>query len=185
MKLLCTSPAAFNIVREEIAPLPSESAIYEKFKGLKLKPGINKPGLEFLIQLKPKMNPGEEIVTVMIDEMKIEEVVKMDYKIDAALGPHKYANQILIKSITGDWEVPVYTKFDSAITKKNLFKVIRQLEAVGIKPMFVVCDQGPRNLTLAKKLGIDVDSVSFQNPCDPSRKIFFAFDVVHGFKNLR
>ena len=185
MKLLCISPSAYGFVRNNIVPLPSETTLYEKFKDFTVKPGFNDLSLEFLKKLVPLMNQGEEFATIMIDEMKVDEWAEMDNKIDAVIGPHKYANVVLVKSITGKWELPVYTKFDSAITKKNLFKIIRKLEEIGVKIMFVVCDQGPRNLTLAKKLGINTESVSFPNPCDESREICFAFDWVHCFKNLR
>ena len=185
MKLLCISPAAFEFVRKNLLPLPSQSYLYEKFKDIVVTPGLNVPAFEFLRGLAPKMDKNEELVTVMVDEMKIDEWAETYNKIDAVIGPHKYANQLLIKSILGDWELPIYSKFDSAITKKNLFRIIRKLESIGIKVMFFVCDQGPRNLTLAKKLGITIDNVSFPNPHDESREVCFAFDWVHAYKNLR
>ena len=183
---MCISPKAFEFVRKNVLPLPSEAAIREQFKGVHVKPGINKPALEFLRELVPKMTtPGENIVTMMIDEMKLEERGDIDRKIDAAIGPHAYANQILIKSIFGDWEVPIYTAFDMAIKKKKIMRIIRQLEGIGIKVVFIVTDQGPRNLALAKSLGIAPGSVSFENPADKKRRVFFSYDSVHLIKSLR
>ena len=184
--LLCMSPKAFEYVRKNVLPLPSEAAIREQFKGVHVKPGLNRPAFEFLRELVPKMTtPGENIATIMIDEMKLEERGDIDRKIDAAIGPYAYANQILVKSIFGDWEVPIYTGFDMAIKKKKLMRVIRQLEGIGIKVVFVVTDQGPRNLSLAKSLGIAPGSVSFENPADKKRRVFFSYDSVHLIESLR
>ena len=182
---MCISPEAYEFVREKVKPFPSKSDLRKKLGWLHAKPGMNMPAYEFLKQLAPKMNPAEEIATIMIDEMKLSERGDLDQKIDAFIGPHAYANQILVKSIFGNWQVPIYTAFDSPIRKKKLMQVIRKLEAIGIKIVFIVCDQGPRNLSLAKSLGISSEKVSFPNPADETRDIFFSYDVVHLIKSLR
>ena len=185
MRLMCISPEAYEFVRENIKPFPSRSNLRKKLGWLHTKPGMNMPGFAFLQELAPKMTPGEEIATIMIDEMKLSERGELDHKIDAFIGPHAYANQILVKSIFGNWQLPIYTAFDSAIRKKKLKKVIRKLEAIGIKIVFIVCDQGPRNISLANSLGISTEKVSFPNPADETRDIFFSYDAVHLIKSLR
>ena len=64
-------------------------------------------------------------------------------------------------------------------------QIIVQLEAIGIKVLSTVSDMGGDNQALAKELGIMPDNVTFPNSWDPSRPIFFAYDWVHFFKNLR
>ena len=129
--------------------------------------------------------PGEKIVGITFDEMKLADRAEYDHKIDAALGPNKWVQQVLVKSLVGDWEVPIWQEFDQAVTKKNLFRIIKKLEEMGLIVLLTVCDQGPKNQKLANKLGISPENVFFVNPADNRRKVIFTFDFVHAFKNLR
>ena len=66
-----------------------------------------------------------------------------------------------------------------------LMQIIIQLEAIGIKVLSTVCDMGSDNQSLANELGITPQNITFPNPWLPERHIYFSFDFVHGFKNLR
>ena len=125
------------------------------------------------------------MATIFFDEMKLEERGHYDKRNDYVLGPHSQANQVMARSIGGDWKVPIYTLFDVDVTKATLTEIICALEEIGIHVLLIVCDQGGKNLGLPKELGITTENVSFPNPYDQSRVVFFAYDFVHTMKNLR
>ena len=158
--------------------------------------------LEYLKDLVPRLKPGEEFACLAFDEMKLSEKSEWDRKIDALLGPNKQANVFMIRSLTGSWKLPVYIDFEPSKdpndpelpkgTKKLpkipvslLMQIILELEAIGIRVMTTVCDMAAENQALGKQLGINTTNVSFPNPWDPERPVFFTYDWVHGYKNLR
>ena len=52
---------------------------------------------------------------------------------------------------------------------------------------FVFCSKGPRNQSLIKKDQLDISHTGkpySRHPCDPSVKVYFTFDHIHGVKNL-
>merc|ERR1712020_222417 len=128
------------------------------------------------------------------------EKAEWDRKIDAVIGPYKQAQTFMVRSLTGKWKFPIYVDFDvPKISKSLLFQIIFELEMIGIKVLITTCDQAGGNQGLAKSLGIfptkkiskqlgvehDPENVTFTNPWDNEREIFFSFDWVHAFKNLR
>ena len=90
----------------------------------------------------------------------------------------------MVRSIVGDWKVPIQTVLDQPVTKDILFELIKELEKIGILVIFIVSDQGPKNLGLAKTLGITPENVTF-SMTEGGREIVFAYDWVHTFKNMR
>ena len=186
LRLKCVSPQALDIVREEVAPLPSHSFIDDKFKHMDVHPGLNRPAFEYLREKTKTMSkPGENVAAVFFDEVKLDERAHYWKKTDYVLGPKKFANQIMVSSIVDDWKFHIYTLFDEEVSKKTLFTVIKCLEHIGIHVLLIVCDQGGKNLTLATELGITPTNVTFTNPADGSRVIAYSYDWVHTFKNLR
>ena len=108
----------------------------------------------------------------------------------------------MVRSLYGNWKLPVYIDFEPTkdpnqtklpkgtkklpkIPKILLMQIIIQLEAIGIKVLTTVSDMGGDNQALARELGITTENISFTNPWDPDRQIYFSYDWVHGFKNLR
>ena len=186
MRLKCVSPQALDIVREEVAPLPSHSFIDEKLKYLDVNPGMNRPAFEYLREKSKTMSrPGENVVAIYFDEVKIDERAHFYKKYDYVLGPDRFANQIMVSSIIDDWKFSIYTLFDEEVSKKTLFALIKCLEHIGLHVLIVVCDQGGKNLTLARELEISPENVTFKNPANENRIVIFSYDWVHTFKNLR
>ena len=158
--------------------------------------------MEYLKDLIPRLKAGEELACLAFDEMHLTEKAEWDRKTDAILGPNRQANVFMIRSIYGNWKMPVYIDFEPTkdpnapklpkgtkklpkIPKFLLMQIIVQLEAIGIKVVSTVCDMSGDNQGLATSLGINTQNVTFENPWDSDRQIYFAFDWVHGFKNLR
>ena len=186
MKLKCISSAALEFVRKYIVPLPCETSLLEKLAFMKCAPGLLYPAYEYLRGLPPRMNdPNECLSALVFDEMKLDDLATYDSKLDAVLGPHMYAQQVYVRSLIADWELPILVEFDKAITKDSLHDIIIKMEVIGIKIMIVVCDQGPSNQSLAGALGITNENVSFVNPHDSSRNVVFINDMVHLHKSLR
>ena len=51
--------------------------------------------------------------------------------------------------------------------------------------MISVCDQGPRNMGLAKELGISPDKTWITHPFNADWNVYWAYDFIHLFKSLR
>lgn len=193
------SARALTLLRKaKILPMPSNSTLKKKFAFMYVSPGYIHSSIEYLKQLVPRMKPGEELACLSFDEMKISERGEWDQKMDAVIGPHKQALTFFVRSLTGKWKLPIYVDFDMPkISKSLLLQIIFQLESIGIRVLITTCDQAGGNQGLAKslgiftdkktsqKLGVEQENVTFTNPWDPDREIFFSFDWVHAFKNLR
>ena len=91
----------------------------------------------------------------------------------------------MVRSLTHDWEIPIYLEYDKALSMPTYNEIIYALESIGIHILLSVSDQGPRNEALVRDLGITVDEPWSPNPFDPSRKVFFSYDFNHIFKNQR
>ena len=194
------SPKVLKLLRKnKVLPLPSDSTLKKKFSFMYVTQGYVHPSLEYFKKLVPRMKKGEELACLSFDEMKLVERAQWDRKIDAVIGPHKQAQVFMLRSLIGDWKLPVYVEFDTKVTKSLLLQIIFQIEMIGIKVMITTCDQAGGNQGLAKSLGIfpskktseelgvdhDPENVSFTNPWDNERQVLFAFDWIHAFKNLR
>ena len=193
------SPKVLRLLRKsKILPLPSNSTLKKKFAFLYVTPGYIHSSLGYLADLVPRLKPGEELACLSFDEMKLMQRAEWDQKIDAVIGPHKQAQTFMVRSLTGKWKLPVYVDFDMPVISKSLLlQIIFQLESIGIKIMITTCDQAGGNQALAKSLGIFADkktceelgveqeNVTFTNPWDSERDVFFSYDWVHAFKNLR
>ena len=200
MKLKLVSPKALKVLRKSgQLPLPSNSTLKKKFSFMYVTPGYVHSSLEYLKRLVPNMKPGENLACLSFDEMKIDGRAEYDRKMDAVLGPHKQAQTFMVRSLIGKWKFPVYVDFDTPVTKSLLLQVIFQLEMIGIKVLITTCDQAGSNQAVAKSFGIfpskktskdlgidhDPENVTFTNPWDNERQVFFSYDFVHAFKNLR
>ena len=92
---------------------------------------------------------------------------------------------ITIKSLYGDFEYPIYFDFDVPVTVQVYNEIAYALAVIGFRIMLTVCDQGPRNEGLAKKLGITLEKYWVTHPYNEEWSIYFTFDVVHCMKNFR
>ena len=203
MLLKMISPKSLKLLRKSnLLPLPANSTLKQKFSFMHVTPGYVDASLEYLKKLVPKLKPGEELACLAFDEMHLTEKAEWDRKMDAMLGPNKQANVFMVRSLYGKWKFPVYVDFEPTknpedpklpkgskklpkIPKFLLLQIIVQLEAIGIKILSTVCDMGADNQGLASELGITPENITFPNPWDPDRSIYFSYDFVHGFKNLR
>ena len=101
------------------------------------------------------------------------------------LGPNKLANVLFVRGIIGDWKYVYFIEYDKKLTKERFNEVILSIELLGIHVLCSTCDQGPRNESLAKSLGVTNDKPYFTNPMDPTRNVYWLYDPVHLYKSFR
>ena len=183
---MSSGSAALEFVRHIAGlPLPAESTCRKKFHFMRVERGFITPALLYLEAKMPSLPEKHRLACVKFDEMKVKETAIYDSGLDAVLGPHKYVQEILVRSLYGDWQYPVYIDYDMALTKEHYNQCILHLEGIKIKVLLSACDQGPRNVGLAKALGVSKTNVRVPNPYDSSRFVLFSYDFVHIFKNIR
>ena len=68
--------------------------------------------IEYLKDLIPRLKAGEELACLAFDEMHLTEKAEWDRKTDAILGPNRQANVFMIRSLYGNWKMPVYIDFE-------------------------------------------------------------------------
>jgi hypothetical protein len=78
----------------------------------------------------------------------------------------------------------VYYRFNTRLTKEELFKIITEIEDAGFHVVSITSDMAPENRSLAKTLGITEENTSFPHPCRDD-VIWWFFDVPHLLKLLR
>ena len=130
------------------------------------------------------MDEISRLAVLSFDEISLDSTAVIDPTF-GNISSHCKAQVVFVRGLCSPWKQPVYYKFDQDMNKVILLELIRALELVGIKICATVCDLGPTNLKLFREIGIGVDSISFPNPCDPSRQIFAFADIPHCLKNLR
>ena len=91
----------------------------------------------------------------------------------------------MIRSLYGSWKLPIYLDFDQAVTPDIYNQILYELGAIGIRVCLSVCDQGPRNESLAKALGITPSKTWIKHPFNPDWDVYFSYDFVHLFKSFR
>jgi hypothetical protein len=147
--------------------------------------GIIKPAMAYLSQLVPRLSPREKLASLAFDEMNLRNIGDIDRYLDLAIGPNKMVQTVMVRGLCSGWKYPIFCEFDTALSKTVLFEIIMALEALGVKMLIATCDQGSKNLGLARQLGVTEDNVKFENPFCSERSVYFCYDWVHCFKNIR
>jgi hypothetical protein len=124
-----------------------------------------------------------KLATLAFDEMDISRCYDYDSESDRVFGPNKKVQVAMIRGLCQSWKQPIFYDFDTKMTKALLFSIIINVEESGIQVWTVVFDLG--NVGLLKTLGVSPEKPYFQNPFDPSRKIFVVPDPPHMLKLCR
>lgn len=78
----------------------------------------------------------------------------------------------MVRSVIGDWRLPLFFAFDTSIRRQLLEELVVQLEAAGAQVVAVVSDLGGSNRGLWTELGVSHDGTTcFPNPADSSRYV--------------
>lgn len=104
---------------------------------------------------------------------QVTSVADYDPTDDQILGPFEYLQQVMVRGLMADWQLPVFFDFNRAVDRTLLEELVTQLEEAGARVMAVVSDQGGSNRGLWTQLQIRPDGpercTHFQNPVDASR----------------
>ena len=91
--------------------------------------------------------------------------------------------------LSGRWKMPVayfFTDHASAEIQTNLvLDCIRRLHVAGITVRAVTCDGTEVNLSMFRRLGVDMDKPYFNHPSNSEVKIFGVCDACHMLKLVR
>uniref|UniRef100_A0A147BVI5 Putative p-32 hm n=1 Tax=Ixodes ricinus TaxID=34613 RepID=A0A147BVI5_IXORI len=209
VRLSCGSES-YNVVRELVAPLPSERTLQRRLQQHKFPPGIL---IEMMKPLEVKvglMSPAERHAVLMMDEIQLNEGLDYDATTGTVIGrptiglssgklpasclaTHGFV--FMLGGMSTRWKQTVayeFTEnsFSAATVKTTIDTLIRRCEQIGIKVHALVTDMGGGNQALWRKYGILVGKHSKEtcyanHPCDPARRLYFVADVPHLLKNLR
>lgn len=185
MKLRNFSRKALDYVRKNLVPLPAYSTLTRTFSFIHCVPGFLIPMLEYLSRTLPSKHLLDRIGGINFDETKVDYKACLDRKMDLIIGPHRQAQVVQIRGLTGQYKYIIYTDFDVKVTKKLVFDIIAQSEAVGAHIKCVTSDQGGSNQGLGGVMGVNVNKTYFEHPTVPGRKIWWIWDFVHIVKNYR
>ncbi|KAF0288772.1 Transposable element P transposase [Amphibalanus amphitrite] len=176
----------YNFLREAGFPLPSVTTVNSRLRQFTVRQG-SADATVALLQRHLRGRPARErLCILMFDEMKVNNLMDYDPREDQVVGPHKYLQQVMVRSLVGNWRLPLFFDFDRPMTADLLFDLVRQAESAGALVTGVVSDLGPTNQGLWRALGIAHDrKTSFTNPADPNRQVWVFADTPHLIKLAR
>ena len=170
----------------KILPLPGLSTLENYFRNFSIPEGFLTSVVRLIKVKAQTMNAREKLASLSFDEMHIKGDVNYDRRHDQVLGPFSSVNVFLLRGICGHWKLPVYYSFNmKSVPTETFLDVLRKVEAAGVHVVSVCCDSAAANRSLAKKLGVSMESPSFVNPANPEAKIVWIFDPPHLLKLLR
>ena len=188
------SPRTYRYLRKKkILPLPSERSIAEHFENFQIDEGYFEH-VDELLKLMAKSTPNERdrVICLSNDEVHTVSTAGFDAKRDKIVGPHSNANVLIMRGLFKRFKIPLWTRFDSDLSKEELFMIIDRLTIAGYKVVSLTSDMGPLNMRLfgEKGLGLSIKKTFFKVPANaehdlPERKIYYFFDVPHLLKLLR
>ncbi len=109
LTLKTISPKCFRYLRQlGMFPLPGQSNLLKYFQEFKLPAGYLDPVHE-LIKIKSKsLLPHKLKVVLVFDAVHLKNEIVFDSSEDRIVGPHKYANVVLIRFIYDDQVIPIW-----------------------------------------------------------------------------
>ena len=193
LTLRLLSRKAYKFLRNsKCIPLPGFSTLKEYFKDFQIGEGVFENVMEVLKIHSSTLSPKEKIACLAFDEVHVKSDISWNPSSDQIVGPHSEANTMMIRLMFKKLKIPIWFRFDTALNKDELFKIITKIEEVGYNVKTITCDMGPKNRGLATQLGIFVDTENpdksktwFKNPARPDSKIFWFYDIPHLVKLCR
>ena len=94
---------------------------------------------------------------------------------------------MMLNCVNGGFKVPLGYFFIKSLTGNQRASLVRlcleKLDAIGAKTISLVCDGPPANLSMAKKLGVNLDVNNFSTRLkDRKQSTFFLLDPPHMLK---
>ena len=193
LTLRLLSRKTYKFLRDsKCIPLPGFSTLKQYFKDFQISEGLFDNVMHVLKIHANTLSAKERIACLAFDEVHVKSDISWNPSADQIVGPHSEANTMMIRLMFKKLKIPIWYRFDTALDKDELFKIITKVEEVGYNVKTITCDMGPKNRGLATQLGIFVDTENpensktwFQNPARPDSKIFWFYDIPHLVKLCR
>ena len=193
LTLRLLSRKTYKFLRDsKCIPLPGFSTLKKYFKDFQIGEGLFDNVMDVLKIHAKTLSPKEKIANLSFDEVHVKSDISWNPSSDQIVGPHSEANTMMIRLMFKKLKIPIWFRFDTALNKDELFKIITKIEEVGYNVKTITCDMGPKNRGLATQLGIFVDTENpdksktwFKNPARPDSKIFWFYDIPHLVKLCR
>lgn len=202
MKEIClnwyyTSPKGYKMMAS-IMRLPSRRTLRTWQSSMKINPGINKSIMDSLkIHFKNPKQEHKKLCSILIDEISIKKELSYDRSSVKIVGvldtgdlrDNKHATSALVcmaRGITYNWKMVIgYWLLTSSDTTHHIYDIVQScitsLSKAGLIVKAIICDQGPANQNLAKKLSISEDKTYLEMD---GNKIYFIYDPPHLLKSL-
>ena len=179
------SKKGYEVVRGHLRG-PSKRTVQKAFSWYNIVPGIIKPIVSLLKfqQNQESWTPEFNLISMAYDEMKVSCLAELDQRLECLSGPSDQAFLLTIKGLVKDFQYPFFTAMDYTLSKDSYQEMIAELYKLDFTVLLTVKDQGSRNQGLVKELNVTPTSPYSPHPCDPTIKVYFAFDHLHSFKNL-
>lgn len=199
LSILYHSPKAYRFLKK-IINLPSERTLREYQKKCPIYVGVNETVLLQLKHTFANAPKKDKLVSLLFDEINLTPEVHYDPSSDYFKGladdgvtrDSVEATSALVLMITWINKKMKQTigycflgKTGNTIKTHDIVKyAIEKVSSTGLIIKSVVCDQGPRNKSLPRALGVTMEKSFFFIKEIPD-KIFFLFDPPHLLKSLR
>ena len=186
--------------------LPSTRSLRNWLQNAEVEPGVNKMVLSLLEIKAKKMKREEKVVSLVFDEISIKSSLSYDFQQDRLEGYEDFGgdtpvqpitaptrqqcNQAMVFMIKGLYlnykQIIGYFLTSNAMAghyiKELVLFIVNQLQAVGLVPKAVVCDQGSNNIKVRKLLGVTAEKPFIQVN---GENTYFFHDPPHLIKSVR
>jgi len=158
--------------------LPHPESLNSTMRQIELLPGLQ-PGIKRMLQrMGEKMKTSFRDCILLLDEIHLRHGFTYDKKRDRTIGvvdydqlgrqeePAKSALVFMLKSIYGNWEVPIAYFFTTSSTKADVYadltrNVIQAVHETSLRIRAMVCDAATTNVAMYKLLGAKIDKLYF------------------------
>ena len=193
------SPKAYRFLCK-ILHLPTIRTLNEYEKQFPIYPGLNQTVLNELKRRSEQLPIEARVVNILFDEINLTTEIHYDNHLDQFKGiadngkkrTAEIAKSALvamitwihkpIKEIVGYWLLG--EKGNTKLTHDMMVDTIEQLFAHGLIVKTMICDQGPRNLGILKRLNINSKKPYFSVP-GYTDKVYLIFDPPYLLKSMR
>jgi len=173
------SKKAYETVRDVWkVPLPSPRTLRRWGTNFECKEGLLDEVITIMKSVETTLDKFGKICILKFDEISLTSQASWDRSFDMIQPPHSKAQVVMCSGICSKWNQPVYYGYDKKMTRQILSRIIRKLEQAGYKVCAIVSDFDTANQGLWTALGVGLSKPFFENPSDPSRKIW-AFQMHH------
>lgn len=197
LSLFHSSPKTYRLLRTTL-DLPAPQTLRRVMRNVAVFPGFNMNILKALEKKLANASPKSKLVSIVIDEMAIKQGVTLDRGRDLLEGfaetPERenvlanHALVFMVRGLSEKWKQPIGYFTSSGPMKgsemKNLlFDCIEKIEAIGLTPKVVICDQGTNNQNLFRKqLGVTNKRPYFLHK---GNRVYAMYDPPHLVKSIR